>query len=166
MQARTRQTCLFAVVALGLVVVLAGTTLAQSSTSNIGTWKLNVAKTKASAGSAAASKSATFTVEAAGAGAKVSVDSVSADDTVRHWAYSANDDGKDNPITGNSPYGDVVAITRVDASTTRNVYKKSGKVTITQNAVVSTDGKTMTITVTGTNALGQTVNAVAVYDKQ
>jgi len=166
MQARIRQTCLFAVVALGLVVVLAGTTLAQSSTSNIGTWKLNVAKTKVSTGSAAASKSATFTVEAAGVGAKVSVDSVSADDTVRHWAYSANYDGKDNPITGNSPYGDVVAITRVDASTTRNVYKKGGKVTITQNAVVSSDGKTMTIAVTGTNALGQTVNAVAVYDKQ
>jgi hypothetical protein len=158
---------LLAVVALGLVVVLAGTTFAQSSSpTNIGTWKLNVAKTKVSPGTAAASKSAAFTVEAAGAGAKVSVDSVAADDTVKHWAYSANYDGKDYPITGTSPYGEVVAITRVDANTTRNIYKKGGKVTITQNAVVSSDGKTMTITATGTNAQGQTVNAVAVYDKQ
>ena len=78
----------------------------------------------------------------------------------------ANYDGKDNPIKGNCQYGDAVAITRVDASTTRNVYKQAGKVTITQNAVVSSDGKTMTITVTGTSPLGQAVNIVAVYDKQ
>jgi hypothetical protein len=166
MQARIRLTRLSAVVALGLVVVLAGMAFAQPGSSNVGTWKLNVAKSKVSGGSAALSKSATFTVEPAGAGAKVTVDSVSSDGTVRHWAYTADYDGKDNPITGNSPYGDAVSITRIDASTTRNVYKKAGTITITQNAVVSSDGKTIAITVTGTNSLGQAVNVVAVYDKQ
>ena len=43
MQTRIGQTCLFAVVALGLVVVLAGTVLAQPGSSNLGTWKLNLA---------------------------------------------------------------------------------------------------------------------------
>ena len=164
MQARIRQTCLFAVVALGLVVVLAGATLAQSSNSMIGTWKINLAKSKYSAGKAP--QSAAFTVEAAGAGFKAKVDSVGADGTVSHWGYSANYDGKDNPITGNCLYGDVVAATRVDANTTRYIYKKGGKVTVTQTHAVSSDGKLDTITGTGTNAQGQPVNSVVVYDKQ
>ena len=164
MQARIRQTCLFAVVALGLVVVFAGTTLAQPGNSSIGTWNVNLAKSKYAAGTAP--KSGTFTVEAAGAGFKVTVDSVTADGTVAHWAYSANYDGKDNPITGNSPYGDVVAATRVDANTVRAIYKKGGTVTVTQIHVVSSDGKTDTITNTSTNAEGKTVSSVRVYDKQ
>ena len=164
MQARIRQTCLFAVVALGLVLVLARTTLAQPGNSSIGTWKVNLATSKYPAGTAP--KSATFTVEAAGAGVKVTVDSVAADGTVAHWAYSGNYDGKDNPITGNSPYGDVVSSTRVDANTIRTIYKKAGTVTVTLTSVVSSDGKTMTFTGTSTNAAGQTVNNVRVYDKQ
>lgn len=164
MQASIRQTCLFAAVALGLVVVLAGTTLAQSGGSNLGTWKINLATSKYAAGKAP--KSAAFTVAAAGAGIKVTVDSVGADDTVSRWGYTANYDGKDNPITGNCLYGDVVAATRVDASTIKIIYKKGGTVTVTQTFAVSSDGKTGTVTGTGTNAAGQTVSSVAVYDKQ
>ena len=164
MQARMRQTCLFAVVALGLVVVLPGTALAQSSSSNLGTWKLNVAKSKITADMAP--KSNTFTVEAAGAGVKVTVDTVAADGTVGHWGFTGNYDGKDNSITGNSPYGDVVAATRVDANTVRVIYKKSGKALAPQTNVVSSDGKTTTITVTTTNAEGKAVSTVRVYDKQ
>jgi hypothetical protein len=73
MSARIRQACLFGVVAPGLVVVLAGATLAQSSTpTNIGAWMLDLAKSKFSADMAPTS--AKFKVEAAGAGAKVTVD--------------------------------------------------------------------------------------------
>src|SRR6266852_4627161 len=50
MRARKRQMSLFAVVAVALVVVLSGTALAQSSNSEVGTWKLNVAKSKFSLG--------------------------------------------------------------------------------------------------------------------
>lgn len=164
MQARIRQTCLFAVLALGLIVVLAGTTLAQSSNSISGTWKLNLAKSTYAAGTAP--KSAAFTVEVAGAGFKVTVDVATADGTVQHWGFTGNYDGKDYPVTGNSPYGDVVAPTRIDANTTRYIYKKGGTVTVTQTHAVSSDGKTDTITGTSTNAQGQTVNTMRVYDKQ
>ena len=164
MQARIRQTCLFTVVALGLVVVFAGTTFAQPGSSNLGTWKINLAKSKYAAGKAPSSSA--FTVVAAGAGIKVTVDSVGADGTVSHWGYTANYDGKDNPITGNCLYGDVLAATRVDANTIRVIYKKGGTVTVTQTFVVSSDGKTGTVTGTGTNAAGQTVNSVTAYDKQ
>jgi hypothetical protein len=162
MQARIRQAYLPVLVAS--VVVLGGTTLAQPSNPNIGTWKQNVAKSKSSAGTGA--KSATTTIEAAGAGVKYTIDSVGADGTVRHWEYTANYDGKDNPITGNSQNGDSAAVTRVDAHTTRTVYKKDGKVTVTNTSVVSADGKTRTNTSKGKNALGQTVNNVQVYEKQ
>ena len=165
MQAGSRHTCLLAVVVLGLVVVLAGTALAQSSTpTNIGTWKLNLEKSAYAAGTAP--KSAAFTVEASGAGIKATVDSVAADGTVQHWGFSANYDGQENPITGNSPYGDVVALNRVDANTVRAIYKKGGTVTVTQTQIVSSDGKTDTITNTGTDAEGKTVSVVRVYDKQ
>jgi len=165
MQAGSRQTCLFAVVALGLVVVLAGTALAQSSTpTNVGTWKLNLTKSTYAAGTAP--KSSTLTIEAAGAGFKATVDAVAADGTVQHWGFSGNYDGKDSPVSGNSPYGDVVSGTRVDANTTTNIYKKGGTVTTALTAVVSSDGKTMTFTNTGTDALGKTINSVRVYDKQ
>jgi hypothetical protein len=164
MHARIRHTCLLAVIALGVVVVLAGTTLAQPGNSIVGTWKLNLAKSTFAPGTAP--KSATFTVEAAGAGIKSTVDSVAADGTVAHWGFTANYDGKDNPITGNCPYGDSVASTRIDANTTQNIYKKGGTITVTQKHVVSSDGKTDTITNTGTNADGKTVSSVRVYDKQ
>jgi hypothetical protein len=164
MQARIRQTCLFAAVALGLVIVLAGTALAQANTSGIGTWKVNIAKSQYAAGTAP--KSATFTVEAAGAGVKVVVDLVTADGTAAHWGFTANYDGKDNPITGNNVNADVVALTRVDASTVKVIYKKSGKALGTQKNAVSSDGKTLTISVTSTNAEGKAVSTVRVYDKQ
>jgi hypothetical protein len=41
-----------------------------------------------------------------------------------------------------------------------------GKVTTTSRVVVSADGKTRTITTTGTDTQGRTVNNVTVWDKQ
>lgn len=62
-------------------------------------------------------------IEAPGAGVKVTVDSVGTDGVVRHWVFTANYDSKDSPITGNSQWGDTVALTRVDANASRSVYK-------------------------------------------
>jgi hypothetical protein len=164
MQASTRRTYLLTVVALGLVVVFTGATLAQPGSSNLGTWKLNLAKSTFPPGTAP--KSATFTNVVAGAGIKSTSDSVAADGTAIHSEYTMVYDGKDHPLTGNSRNGDVVAGTRVDANTLTFVYKKGGKVTVTTTNVASADGKTYTITAKGTNAQGQAVNSVAVYDKQ
>ena len=164
MQARIRQACLLAMVALGLVVVLTGTTFAQPGSSNLGTWKLNLAKSTFPPGTAP--KSAIFTNVVAGAGITSTSDSVSADGTARHSEYTMVYDGKDQPLTGNSPNGDVVAGTRVDANTLTFIYKKGGQVNVTTTNVASSDGKTYTITSKSTNAQGLTVTNVAVYDKQ
>jgi hypothetical protein len=69
-------------------------------------------------------------------------------------------------IVGNSPNGDMIARTRSNSTTTKTVNKKGGKITTSSTNVVSSDGKTRTLTTTGTNALGQTVNSVAVFDRQ
>jgi hypothetical protein len=164
MHARRRQTYLVAVVAVTLVVALAGAALAQAGSSNLGTWKLNLAKSTFAPGTAP--KSSTFTNVAAGAGVKTTTDTVRADGTAVHSEYTVVYDGKDNPISGNSLNGDTAAGTRVDANTVTFVYKKNGKVTVTSTNVASADRKTYTSTSKGTNTLGQTVNTVAVYDKQ
>ena len=103
--------------------------------------------------------------EAAGAGIKVTVDSVTADGSKLHYGYTANYDGKDVPVVGNSN-ADMSARTRVNATTTKLVNKKGGKILSTVTLVVSADGKTLTITTTGTDAKGQNADSVAVYDKQ
>jgi hypothetical protein len=147
-----------------IVLLAVGTALAQSSNSEVGTWKLNVAKSKFSPGTEV--KSGTIKVEAAGTGVKFVVDTAGADGTMRHYEYTANYDGKDVPIVGNSPYGDMTARTRISPTTTRAVNKKGGKITTTQTTVVSSDGKTRTVTTKGTNVLGQATDNITVWDKQ
>ncbi|HEY7499302.1 MAG TPA: hypothetical protein VH740_12350 [Vicinamibacterales bacterium] len=144
-----------------IVGIVSGTALAQATNPLIGTWKLNVAKSKGTT-----FKSGSTTVEAAGAGVKFSVELVGADGTPTRWSFTANYDGKDNPVTGNSPYGDTVALTRVDANTTRITVKQGSKVTVTQTIAVAKDGKTRTTTTKGTNAKGEAVDAVSFYEKQ
>ena len=159
MQIGLRHTCLW--VAVGILVAYGSGTLAQSN-SDVGTWTLNVAKSKYSG---AAPKSGTTRIEAAGEGVKVTVDQVFAEGT-RHWEYTANNDGKDVRITGNNPDADTVARTRVNPTTVRVVNKKGGKTTTTNTSVISADGKTRTVTTTGTDAQGKTVNNVAVFEKR
>ena len=55
---------------------------------------------------------------------------------------------------------------RIDARTLESVNKKAGKTTTSQKNVVAADGKTRTVTTTGTNPQGQKVSNVAVYGKR
>ena len=147
--------------AVALVGIVSGTALAQSPNPLVGTWKLNVAKSKGTT-----FKSGTTKVEAAGAGVKFTVELVGADGTPTRWSFTANYDGKDTPVTGNNPYGDTVALTRVNPRTTQIAVKQGGKATVTQTIVVAEDGKTRTTTTKGTTAKGEAVDAVSFYEKQ
>lgn len=148
------------------VAVLAVTALAaeQAKDPFVGTWRLNVAKSKYSPGPAP--KSITSTYEAAGQGYKVTVNNEPASGPAQQYSYTSTLDGKDTPVTGNNPNADTIAVKRIDANTLELVNKKAGKVTTTQRNVVSADGKTRTVTTTGTDAQGQKVNNVAVFEKQ
>jgi hypothetical protein len=145
------------------VLTVAVLATAQTKDPFVGTWRLNVAKSKYSG---PAPKSITATYEAAGQGYKISVKNEPASGPVQQYSYTTNLDGKDAPVTGNNPNADMVAVKRIDAHTLEVVNKMGGKVTTTQRNVVAPDGKTRTVTTTGTDAQGQKVNNVAVFEKQ
>jgi len=150
--------------ALATVVTLSlvgsGLLLAQGNPF-VGTWKLNVAKSKYV--TAPAPKNETRTVEAQGDGAKYSFEGVAGDGSRIAYSFTTNYDGKDSPISGvGFPNGaDTIAIKRINANTATATWKKAGKVVGTNRVVVSKDGKVTTLISKATNASSTTV-----WDKQ
>jgi hypothetical protein len=159
----SRRTRVTMVLATGVLMVAVLAT-AQPKDPFVGDWHLNIAKSKYSPGPPPKSQAATY--ETAGQGYKVSVKIEPASGSAQEWSYRSNLDGQDTPITGNNPNADTIAVKRIDAHTLESVMKKGGKVTTTQRNVVSADGKTRTVTTTGTDGQGQKVNNVAVLEKQ
>ena len=153
------------VTVIALSLVTSGLLMAQSN-SALGTWKLNLAKSKFV--NVQAPKSETRTIEAQGNGAKYSFDGVAADGSHFAWSFTTNYDGKESAISGvGAPNGgDTEALTRVDANTTKATTKKGGKVVQTTTAVVSSDGKVTTLTSKGINAQGQPTSTTTIFDKQ
>ena len=128
----------------------------------MGTWKLNESKSKLASG---APKNETVTYEAAGDSIKVTIDGTESDGKARHSEWTGKFDGKDYPATGN-PSEDMRSAKQINDHTLQVVSKKDGKVVLTARVVVAPDGKTRTVTVTGTDAQGKKYKSVAVYDKQ
>jgi hypothetical protein len=147
-------------VAVFVVGLVSAAPLARAADPNVGNWKFNAEKSKGTM-----FKSGTSLIEAEGEGVKVTVDLTGTDGTPYHWSFSAKYDGKDNPVTGNSPFGNVVSITH-DGRTTKVTTKRDGKVALVQTMVVSADGKTRTMTSKGTDAKGNPVASTTVYDRQ
>ena len=148
------------------VMALAIVTIAAFGADNtIGTWKLNVAKSKSTT-TPMPVKSLTVTREASDSGVKVTTTGEQADGTAINASYTAKYDGKDVQITGNSPY-DTIAIKQVNANTLTDTRKKTGgQYHGTGRLVVSNGGKTLTSTVKGTNAEGKAFTNIFVFDKQ
>ena len=144
-------------------VVLFSSSGALAADNWLGTWKLNVEKSKYSPGPAP--KSLTLKYEPSQSRIKLTSDRVSADGKTMHGTYTSKFDGKDVPWEGN-PDADMAAPKKIDDNTFENIWKKGGKMTFTVKAVVSKDGKTFTVSQTGKNAKGETVNISAVYEKQ
>ena len=148
---------------LAVVIAAAYPTHAQSKDPLVGTWTLNAAKSKYTPGPTP--KSITSVYEAAGKGYKVTVKNDTGGGIVQ-YSYTTYLDGQDSKVTGNNPNADTVGVKRIDARRLESISKKNGRVTITQRSVVSADGKMRTVTTTGTDAFGQKVNNVAVFEKK
>jgi hypothetical protein len=129
---------------------------------NTGTWKLNEAKSKVSAG---APKNTMVVIAAAGDSMKVTVDGVGADGKPAHNEWTGKFDGKDYPITGD-PAADMRAYKPVNDHSMALTEKMGGKITNTGRVVISADGKTRTVTVSRTDATGKKMSITFVYDKQ
>ncbi len=144
-----------------IISIVSAAVVSAAADPNVGTWKFNAEKSKG-----AIMKSGTVVLEPAGDGVKVTVDLVGNDGTPLKWSFTAGYDGKDSPVTGNSPFGNTVALTRVDDHTTKVTTKQDGKVTVQQTVVVSADGKTRTLTTKGTDTKANPIDSTAVYDRQ
>jgi hypothetical protein len=151
-----------ALLSLAFATALPQAGFAQSNTL-IGTWKLNLAKTKDSPGPPP--RSQTLTYQAEGQGLRVSVDTVDAQGNAAKASFALFFDGKSYPVTG-LPDWDASTYKQVNVSTTESTRTKGGNVVQTATRVVSADGKTLTITATGVDANGRQINNVDVYDKQ
>jgi hypothetical protein len=128
----------------------------------MGTWKLNEAKSKIAAGVA---KNNTVVYEAAGDNVKITVDGTDRDGNAIHNEWTGKFDGKDYPLTGD-PTADARSYRKIGKRTLALTVKKGGKVTVTGRIVVSADGKTRAVTTSGTDPQGKKFKSTAVYDKQ
>lgn len=145
-----------------LAVFLAGVAVGVAADANMGTWKLNEAKSKIGAG---ATKNLTVIYTPAGDDLKVTVDGISSDGKPVHHEWTGKVDGKDYPATGD-PTSDTRSYTRIDDRTLEFVGKKGDKVTVKGRIVLSADGQSRTVTSTVTDTKGKKIENTAVYDKE
>ena len=147
------------------VAMTISTVAAFGADNSLGTWKLNVAKSKYTPAPMPI-KSLTVMREASDGGVKQTTTGERADGTAINASYTAKYDGKEVHVTGNSQY-DTIAIKQVNANTLTDERKKTGgSYKATGRTVVSNGGKTMTTTTKGTNADGKEFTQVLVFDKQ
>lgn len=149
-------------IAVAVVVCLAGAAICLADDANIGSWKLNEAKSKFSPG---APKHTTVVYEAVGDSVKVTVDGMDSEGKPVHNEWTGKYDGKDYPLTGDSN-ADSRSYKRINDHNLELANKKDGKVTSTARVTVSADGKTRTVKASGTDAKGGKISSTAVYDRQ
>jgi hypothetical protein len=128
---------------------------------NVGTWKVNAAKSK---NLPSDDKNTTIAIAAAGDSMKVTIDGIDAKNKPFHDEWTGKFDAKDYPVTGD-PDTDTRAYKPINDHTLELIEKKGGKID-TSRVVYSADGKTRTVTGTMTNADGTKTKATIVYDKR
>ena len=148
-------------IVLAISLVFVSTALGFQNNPQMGTWKLNEAKSKF----AGKARNQTVVYEQTGDQIKVTVDGVDETGAAVHSEWTGKFDGKDYPVTGDAT-SDVRSYRMINKNTLSLTGKKGGKVTLNGRIVFSRDGKSRTVTTTATNAQGKKVRNVAVYDKQ
>ena len=144
-----------------LVLTMATAAMAADD-AHIGTWKLNVAKSKFNG---PPPKSETVVFTSVDKGIKL------VDETEEASGKKSKDellfifDGKDYPFP-NNPDADTFAVKRTAPNTWSEVYKMGGKKVGEGSNTISKDGKTMIHVSSGTNAKGERTSETTVFDKQ
>jgi hypothetical protein len=128
----------------------------------MGTWKLNEAKSKITAGTA---KFTTVTFKDMLGNIKVTGDGIAANGKPLHAEWTGKFDGKNYPVTGD-PSSDARSFKKIDDRTLELTVWNHGRVIVTGRIVVSADGKSRAVTTRGTTPKGKKFANTAVYDKQ
>jgi hypothetical protein len=148
------------------ILALAITIVAAFGADNtLGTWKLDVAKSKYTPAPMPV-KSLTVIREASDGGVKVTTTGERINGPI-NATYTAKYDGTEVKVTGSNLTYDTIAIKQVNANTLTDERKKTGgPYKATGRTVVSNGGKTMTTTTKGTNADGKEFTQILVFEKQ
>jgi hypothetical protein len=150
-------------VLLGLAVATALPQIAFAQTDPfLGTWQLNLAKSKYSPGPPP--KSQSTNVQADGQIHRLTITGIDAAGNPISVVFTRTFDGTPHP--SKAADFDAVTITRADDYTIIISRTRAGKLVQTATDVVSQDGKTLTTTTIGSNANGQPINIVGIHDKQ
>ena len=149
-------------IVLTLALCLAGVSMGFAQVAFMGVWKLKEAKSEFSPG---APKNTTVVYEAEGDKVKVTVDSVGSDGKPTHYQWTGKFDGKEYPVTGDL-LSDSRSYTKIDDHILGFNIMKGRKVVTSGRIVVSGDGKSRTVTMSGTDAKGHRVSSNEVYEKQ
>ena len=147
---------------LTIALCFAGTALSFAQSPLMGTWKLDEAKSKTPAGFPTNS---TVIYAADGDNIKVTTDGTDGAGKPMHTDWTGKFDGKEYPLTGDAT-ADSRTYKMINEHTLELTNKKSGKVTTSGKVIVSKDGKTRTLHLTGTDSSGKKVSSVTMYDKQ
>jgi hypothetical protein len=159
-------TKLFQSFAMGAMLALALTSVASAAGSAdpvIGTWKLNLEKSKYAADRAP--KSMTRTYSASAGGTAMSVTGVAADGSAISQNATLTYDGKDCAFTGSDMF-DTLSLQRINGTTVKADLKKGGKVVGHTTRTISGKGKVLTLSSSYKSAKGGTIHEVSVFDKQ
>jgi len=148
------------VLALGVTAVASAASTADPV---VGTWVLNVAKSKFSPGPAPKSQSRTYAATADGI--DLTVTGTNADGSAVSQKSSFKYDGKDYAMTGAGDF-DTLSLTRIDDLTVESVQKKAGKAVGKTTRTISKDGKVLTLASKGHAAGGGMYDNVMVFDRK
>lgn len=149
-------------IAWTLALCLTAVAVCYAANPNMGSWKLNEAKSKMPAG---VTKNTLVTYSAAGDKIKVTTEGTTSDGKVVQTDWTGLFDGKDYPLTGD-PRANTRCYKQINQRTLELTNKMDGKVTTVGYVTISADGKTRTLKVSGTNAEGKKISYLAFYDKQ
>ena len=127
---------------------------------SIGTWKLNVGKSKYTPAPLPFKSQSTIR-SASDGGVKVTSTGMQADGKPSNSSYTVKYDGKD--YWSLEPF-DTIAMKQLDANTlTITASQVSGKFQAAGRTVISKDGKVLTTTVSGKDADGKALSATLIY---
>ena len=148
---------------IGLTLALSLTAGALCFASpDIGTWKLNEAKSIFAPGEA---KNVTVVIaEAPGGALKITADGIDKDGKPTHSEWTGKFDGNDYPVTGD-PHSDMRLYKQIDANTLDFIVKKDGKSIAGGKVTLSADGKTRIVITSGTDPEGKRFKNMGFYDK-
>jgi hypothetical protein len=128
----------------------------------MGTWKLNEAKSKFSPGAIKNTK-VTYTVQEKDL-IQIMTEGIDKDGKPTRSVWTGRFDERDY-LVSLDPTVDTRSYKQIDANSLEFIATKETRVIATGRVVLSADGKTRTVTTTGTGADGAKFENIAVYDK-